>query len=112
MAWSLNCLIPYQATPVLPKGHGVVAGAKCRCEVTVCWVKCSHPDYGWQDHHGAACHRSMGLVRRGRGARAWLTAAVGACLLLAVAAAPAAAKKFVPTRYDDPAPGACKVARS
>jgi len=29
-----------------------------------------------------------------------------------VAAAPAAAKKFVPTRYDDPAPGACKVARS
>jgi len=62
--------------------------------------------------HGVVVELPDSLPGYPRPSEGQLTAAVGACLLLAVAAAPAAAKKFVPTRYDDPAPGACKVARS
>lgn len=51
----------------------------------------------------------MGQVTQGSVVRACLASALAACLLLAAATAPAAAKKFVPTRFDDPAPGPCKV---
>lgn len=51
----------------------------------------------------------MRLATRGLFVRAWLTSALAACLLLSTAAAQATAGQFVPTRFDDPAPGACKV---
>jgi hypothetical protein len=48
------------------------------------------------------------MAPRGLGVRGWLSSALGAGLLLVASAAPAAADHFVPTRFDDPTPGACK----